>query len=109
MKKKMLSVAIVMVIISVMALPAFAETSDVATVIQSTWTAAAVQIKSVVNNVVFPALDVLLAISFFVKLGTCYFDYRKHGQIEWAPPIILFVCLVFTMTAPSFIWSIAGI
>ena len=53
-------------------------TGDVASVIQSTWTAAAGQIKSVVNNVVFPALDMILAVAFFGKVCMSYFDYRKH-------------------------------
>ena len=84
-------------------------TGDVATVIESTWTAAAGQIKTVVNNVVFPALDTILAIAFFGKLGMAYFDYRKHGQFEWTGPAILFACLIFTLTAPLYIWKIVGI
>ena len=50
----------------------------------------------------------ILAIFFFVKLGTAYFDYRKHGQFEWAPPAILLACLIFTLTAPTYIWGIIG-
>lgn len=69
--------------------------------VESTWTAASNQIKSVVNKVVFPAIDMILAIFFFVKLGTGYFDYRKTGQFEWTAPAILFACLVFTLTAPA--------
>ena len=37
-----------------------------------------------------------------------YFDYRKHGQFEWTAPAILFACLVFTLTAPLYIWTILG-
>ena len=70
-----------------------------------------------VNNVVFPVIDLILAvffpvcdmilaILFFVKVGTAYFDYRKHGQFEFAAPCILFACLIFTLTAPLYIWSI---
>ena len=59
--------------------------------------------------VVFPAIDLILAVLFFVKVGTAYMDYRKHGQIEWAPPVILFACLVFMLTAPLYIWGIIGI
>ena len=50
----------------------------------------------------------VLAIAFFVKLGTAYFDYRKSGQFEWTAPAILFACLVFTLTAPTYIWGIVG-
>lgn len=82
---------------------------NVASAIEQTWTTAASQIKVVVNKVVFPAIDLILAVLFFVKVGTAYMDYRKHGQIEWAPPVILFVCLVFTMTAPLYIWQIVGL
>jgi hypothetical protein len=48
----------------------------------------------------------ILAVLFFVKVGTAYFDYRKHGQFEFAAPCILFACLIFTLTAPLYIWSI---
>lgn len=54
--------------------------------IEETWDAASDQIKTVVDNVVFPALDMILAIAFFVKLGSAYFDYRKGHQFEWAGP-----------------------
>ena len=49
------------------------------------------------------------AIAFFAKLAMAYFDYRKHGQFEWAGPVILFVCLVFVLLAPNYIWGIIGI
>ncbi len=71
-------------------------------------TTASQQIKTVVNKAVFPAIDLILAVFFFAKLGTCYFEYRKHGQMEWAAPAILFACLVFTLTAPLYIWTILG-
>ena len=85
-----------------------AGTGDVAGAIESTWTDAADQIKAVVNNVVFPVIDLILAVFFFAKLGMAYFDYRKHGQFEWTAPAILFACLIFTLTAPTYVWSILG-
>jgi hypothetical protein len=85
-----------------------AGSGDVAGAIQGTWTDASSQIKTVVNKVVFPAIDLILAVFFFAKLGMAYFDYRKHGQFEWAAPAILFACLVFTLTAPVYIWKILG-
>ena len=89
--------------------PAFAAgTGDVAGAIEGTWTDASAQIKTVVNNVVFPVIDLVLAVFFFAKLGMAYFDYRKHGQFEWAGPVILFVCLVFVLLAPNYIWGIIG-
>ncbi len=109
--KKYLSMfAVVLVLCCVMATTAFAAgTGDVAGAVQNTWNTASGQIKTVVNNVVFPAVDMILAIFFFVKLGTAYFDYRKSGQFEWTAPAILFACLVFTLTAPTYIWGIIGI
>ncbi|MCQ4878379.1 DUF3852 domain-containing protein [Ruminococcus bicirculans] len=79
---------------------------DVAGAVTSTWNTARSQIVSVVNNVVFPCLDVILAVLLFVKIGAMYMDYRKHGQIEWTPVAIIFACLIFTLTAPLYIWSI---
>ena len=89
------------------AIPVFAE-GDVAGAVQSTWTTARTQIKTVVNNVVVPVLDLILAVFFFVKLGSAYFDYRKSGQFEWTAPAILFACLVFVLTAPTYLWGIIG-
>ncbi len=89
--------------------PGTGTTGNVAGVVEQTWKAAAGQIKTVVNNVVFPALDMILSIAFFGKLALAYFDFRKHGQFEWSGPVILFACLVLTLTAPLYIWSIIGI
>ena len=86
-----------------------AGTGDVAGAIEGTWSDASGQIKQVVNNVVFPVIDLILAIFFFAKLGMAYFDYRKHGMFEWNAPAILFACLVFTLTAPLYIWTVIGI
>lgn len=109
-KKYLYMFAVVLVLCCVMATTAFAAgTGDVAGAVQNTWNTASGQIKTVVNNVVFPAVDMILAIFFFVKLGTAYFDYRKSGQFEWTAPAILFACLVFTLTAPTYIWGIIGI
>ena len=81
---------------------------DVAGAIENTWKTAQGQIKNVVNNVVFPVIDMILAVLFFVKVGTAYMDYRKHGQFEFTAPAILFACLIFTLTAPLYIWGIVG-
>lgn len=107
--RRMVMLACAAVLASCMfGMPAYAASGDVAGAIEGTWNTAAGQIKTVVNNVVFPAIDLVLAVFFFGKLGTAYFDYRKHGQFEWAGPAILFACLVFTMTAPLYIWQILG-
>ena len=109
MKKRWMKIlfctALAALLVPVLAVPAMA-TGDVAGAIQSTWTAAQSQIRTVVDNVVFPVIDMILAVLFFVKVGSVYFDYRKHGQIEFTAPAILFACLIFTLTAPLYIWSI---
>lgn len=107
--KRFLPVLIVLLLFtSLFAVTAYAATGDVAGAIQSTWDDAKLQIKSVVNGVVFPACDLILAVLFFVKLGMAYMDYRKHGQFEMAAPAILFACLVLMLTAPLYIWGILG-
>ena len=107
--KKMICVlGMVLLMTCLLSTAAFAA-GDVASAVESTWKDAASQIKTVVDNVVFPALDMILAIAFFTKLAMAYFDYRKHGQFEWTGPVILFACLVFTLTAPLYIWGIIGI
>jgi len=110
MKKKAISMLCALALMLTMAVPAFAApTGDVSGVIEQTWQSAAQQIKTVVNSVVFPALDMILVILLFVKIASAYMDYRKHGQMEWAPIAILFAGLIFSLTAPTYIWTILGI
>jgi len=106
-KKTLICISVFLLLMTVLAIPAFAA-GDVAGAIENTWNAAKTQIKSVVNNVVFPVIDLILAVLFFAKLGTAYFDYRKHGQFEFTAPAILFACLIFTLTAPLYVWTILG-
>ena len=94
-----------MAVANMMAMNAYAD-GDVSGTIQSTWNDAKSQIKSIVNNVVFPVVDVVLVILLFVKIATLYMDYRKHGQFEWTPVAIIFGCLLFSLTAPLYIWSV---
>lgn len=109
MKKKMIRIMLVIVlcvvVMTMFSMTAFAS-GNVSGAIEQTWNAAKSQVQSVVNNVVFPVIDMILAILFFVKVGTSYFEYRKHGQFEFAAPCILFACLIFTLTAPLYIWTI---
>ena len=109
MKRKtmrtLLCVAVIALMMTAMSVTAFAATGDVAGAVENTWNAAKSQVQTVVNNVVFPVIDMILAVLFFVKVGTSYFEYRKHGQFEFAAPCILFACLIFTLTAPLYIWT----
>lgn len=121
MKKKILKIfsviGIMMTVLSCFSVTAFAlepsasgggGSGDVAGAIENTWNTASEQIKQVVDNVVFPVIDLILAVFFFAKLGLAYFDYRKSGHFEWTAPAVLFACLVFTLTAPLYIWGIIG-
>ena len=106
-KRNIVTMLLCLALVSMFSVTAFAAgNGDVAGAIENTWTQAQTQVKTVVNNVVFPVVDMILAILFFVKVGTAYFEYRKHGQFEFAAPAILFACLIFTLTAPLYIWTI---
>lgn len=99
---------VMMLLAAFMAIPASAAASNVSGAIEGTWNAAKGQVQTIVNNVVFPVIDMILAVLLFVKIATAYMDYRKHGQFEFTAPAILFACLLFSLTAPSYIWSILG-
>ena len=98
---------LVMIVVSLCCVPAFAA-GEVSTAIEGTWNSAKGEVRNVVDKVVFPVLNLVLAVFFFVKLGSAYFDYKKHGQFEIAGPAILFACLLFTLTAPTYLWTILG-
>ena len=108
MKERSILLVWLAVLLLLLCLPAGAATS-VDAVIEQTWASIRGQIQNVVNHVVFPAVDMILAVVFFVKLSSAYFDYRKHVQYDFVPPAILFACLVFTLTAPLYIWKVLGI
>lgn len=109
-KKPLCALVLALLLVCLFSTTALAAgTGDVAGAIESTWSDASDQIKTVVNKVVFPAIDLILAIAFFAKVAMAYMDYRKHGQFEWTAPAILFACLVFALTAPTYMWSIVGI
>ena len=102
-------ILMIVLVVGIMAVPCWADgNGDVAGAVESTWNSAKSQIKDITNKVIFPVIDMILAILFFVKVGTAYFDYRKHGQFEFAAPCILFACLIFSLTAPLYIWNIVG-
>lgn len=82
---------------------------NVSTAIESTWKDAYGQIKTICDNVVFPAISLVLAVLFFVKLATNYFDYKKHGSFEFTAPALLFVGLILALTAKTYIWTIIGL
>ena len=104
--KKIAVVIFTVAILCVAISPAVYGAGKVSAAIESTWKDAAAQIKDVTNKVVFPAVSLILAIMFFVKLAMVYFEYKKHGQFEFMGPAILFFGLIFALTAPLYVWQI---
>ena len=92
--KWMIALIVVLLLTAMFSMTAFAtNTGNVAGAVEGTWKAASSQIKTVVNNVVFPAIDLVLAVLFFVKVATAS----------------LFAGLVFSLFAPMNVWQIVGI
>ncbi len=79
---------------------------NVASVVEKTWVGIESQAKDIVNKVIFPALDLILGVAFIISVVTQGINYKKHGQIEWTHPVLLFVCLIISLTAPLYIWDI---
>lgn len=89
MKCKRLCVMLTLslLLVCMMGTTAFAAgTGDVAGAVESTWATASTQIKTVVNNVVFPAIDLILAVFFFAKLGTAYLTTEKAASSSGRRP-----------------------
>ncbi len=112
-RKLLLTTFLCLLLLSLFTVSAFASetaggTGNVAGAVEDTWNEAKGQIKQVVNNVIFPIIDLILAVLLFVKIATAYLDYRKHGQFEWTAPAILLATLVFSLTCPLYIWRILG-
>lgn len=107
-KKVIVLLVMALFMVAMMSITAFAAEGDVAGAVEDTWIAARGQIKTVVNNVIFPVIDLVLAVLFFIKVATAYLDYRKHGQFEWTAPAILLGTMVFSLTCPLYIWKILG-
>lgn len=82
-KRWMMVLVLCLILFSLFTITALAATGDVAGAIENTWDTAKTQIKQVINNVVFPVIDLILAVLFFAKIAMSYMDYRKHGQFEF--------------------------
>ena len=107
-RRVLVAVAVCFAAAALLTVSAAAGNGDVAGAIENTWGAARTQIKQVVNNVVFPVLDLVLAVLFFAKVGLSYMDYRRNGHLDFTAPAILFATLLFTLTAPAYLWSVIG-
>ena len=93
--------------VAFMAIPASATAAgNVSGATEGPGHAATGQAQTIANNGGFPVIDMILAVLLFVKIATSYMEYRKHGQFDFTAPAILFACLLFSLTAPSYIWNI---
>ena len=54
-----------------------AGSGDVASAVESTWTTASTQIKTVVDNVVFPVIDMVLAIGLYADRPDLHLGHRR--------------------------------
>ena len=44
-----------------------------------------------------------------VPAPSTVYHYTRGGHFEWTGPVILFVCLVFVLLAPNYVWTIIGL
>ena len=79
-KRKILAGALTAALLLTLSIPAFATSGDVAGAVEQTWTSAQGQIKTVVNNVVFPVLDVILAVLFFVRSSKNFYSAAQNRK-----------------------------
>lgn len=68
-KKVIVLLVMALFMVAMMSITAFAAEGDVAGAVEDTWIAARGQIKTVVNNVIFPVIDLVLAVLFFYQGG----------------------------------------
>ncbi len=83
--------------------------SSVSSAIEGAWNDTSSEAKVIVDNVVFPALSLVLAVIFFIKLAMTYMEYKKSNQVEYMGLVILFMGLIISLTAKNYIWGILGI
>ena len=98
---------VVMICAAIVILPASAEGS-ISGAFTDTWAEAKEEIRGIVDGVVFPVLDTILVVVLFVNIAMQYFKYQQTGHIDFLTPGLILICLIFTLSAPSFIWNIIG-
>jgi hypothetical protein len=112
-KRIIILTAMLTVVCSIFTVTAFAATTntDVGGNLQSAFqTYLQPQIIKIVNGVVLPIIDVVLAVYFLVKIVMAGVNYKKNpgGEFEWHVPAILFAGLVIALTASLWMWGIIG-
>ena len=81
---------------------------DISTAVSGIWANISGQMKTICNNVVFPALAWTCGIAFVISVIIVIINYKKHHTVEVTWPIILLVGLIFSLTASSWVWTLIG-
>lgn len=81
---------------------------DIAGVVSGIWKDASGQVKTICNEVVFPAFSVCCGILFVVAGIIAIVNYKKHHTIEVGWVIALLVGLLVSLTAPTWVWTLVG-
>lgn len=66
------------------------------------------QIQSIMNDVVMPVICVVLLIAFVVRGIFIWKDFRQGNEIHWGSLLVLFICLVISVSASLWMWGIIG-
>lgn len=83
-------------------------TGDVAGAITGMWGNVKGQIKTICNDVVFPACAFALAVVLIVFIVKAVLSYREGNGIHWGGIIASLIGLVVVVTAPLYIWGLIG-
>lgn len=103
MKKAKVLATFLVALITVTALSTVcfaAGSADVAGAITSTWDGMKGQIKTIVNDVVFPILDGVLGILLIVFITKSAISYKRNGEFDIIAPAVCLGGLLFVLTAP---------
>lgn len=109
MKKAKVLATFLVALITVTALSTVcfaAGSADVAGAITSTWDGMKGQIKTIVNDVVFPILDGVLGILLILFITKSAISYKRNGEFDIIAPAVCLGGLLFVLTAPLYIWNI---
>lgn len=94
--------------VNCLAAPPTTTSPQIADVVEDVADDMLVQVKQIVNNVVFPIIDLILVVALGAKAAMLYYDYRQQRQMNWVPLVLLGVGLVWSLTAPLYIWKLIG-
>lgn len=97
--------------VALLTLPAYATNADsgnIAGVVNDIWADASGQIKTICNDVVFPALSWVCGVGFVISVIVAIFNYKKHHTVEVGWPIALLLGLLICLTAPTWVWTLVG-